>query len=250
MNERMTTTSQASSPCHVHLDPLGGLAGDMFVAAMLDAWPDLTEGAVDAVRAAGLPQSVAVEAVPFGDGVLTGTRFNVWVPDENESDTHHEHTRFAALKSQLEASDLSGGTLHRTLDIFTHLAHAESTVHGIPVSDVTFHEVGAWDSIADIVAAAHVIESVGAASWSTNPLPLGAGRVNTAHGQLPVPVPAVVELLKGFAFHDDGLPGERVTPTGAAILRHLEPGSSPPNGTLGRSGTGFEIGRASCRERV
>jgi len=91
----------------------------MFVAAMLDAWPDLTEGAVDAVRAAGLPQSVAVEAVPFGDGVLTGTRFNVWVPDENESDTHHEHTRFAALKSQLEASDLSGGTLHRTLDIFT-----------------------------------------------------------------------------------------------------------------------------------
>jgi uncharacterized protein (TIGR00299 family) protein len=235
----MTATEQAAGVRHLHLEPLGGLAGDMFVAAMLNAWPDLTEGAIGAVRAAGLPQSVAVGAEPHDDGVLTGMRFVVSAPDDHEEGHLHEHTRFDALQARLKESDLTGGTLDRTLDIFTHLARAEGAVHGLPVGDVTFHEVGNWDSIADIVAAAHVIEQVGAAKWSAGSLPLGAGQVKTAHGLLPVPAPAVAELLKGFEFHDDGVGGERVTPTGAAILRHLKPEARPAGGTLGRSGNGF-----------
>ena len=235
----MTATTQATGPRHLHLDPLGGLAGDMFVAAMLDAWPDLTEGAIGAVRAAGLPQSVAVAAHAHGDGVLRGTRFEVSAPDDHDEGHHHEHTRFETLRARLKASDLGGGTLDRALDIFGHLARAEGAVHGVPISEVTFHEVGNWDSIADIVAAAHVIEQVDAAAWSAGSLPLGAGRVKTAHGLLPVPAPAVAELLKGFAFHDDGVGGERVTPTGAAILRHLAPGARPAGGTLQRAGNGF-----------
>ena len=114
-------------------------------------------------------------------------------------------------------------------------------MHGVSVDQVEFHEVGALDSIADIVGAAWIIETLGRATWSVGALPLGSGRVHSAHGALPLPAPAVVNLLTGFAFFDDGLPGERVTPTGAAILRHLNcasgVGSRP--GRLTASGLGF-----------
>ena len=115
-------------------------------------------------------------------------------------------------------------------------------MHGIPVEAVAFHEVGAFDSIADIVAAAHLIAALEARSWSVSALPLGSGRVRTQHGPLPVPAPATTLLLDGFSTLDDGVPGERVTPTGAAILRHLcgdAPGWGRPRGILGRTGIGF-----------
>jgi uncharacterized protein (TIGR00299 family) protein len=105
--------------------------------------------------------------------------------------------------------------------IFTILAEAEARVHGKTVDTVSFHEIGEWDSIADIIGAAFVIDALAPATWSASALPLGSGRVKTAHGSLPVPTPATVLLLEGFEFVDDGLEGERVTPTGAAILRHL-----------------------------
>jgi uncharacterized protein (DUF111 family) len=110
----------------------------------------------------------------------------------------------------------------------------------VPADDVTFHEVGAVDSIADIVAAAALIEAVGPARWTVASLPVGGGTVRTAHGPMPVPAPATALLLEGFAMHDDGIAGERVTPTGAAILRHLGCAASAPiSGTLRHSGYGF-----------
>lgn len=222
----------------LHLDPVGGISGDMFVAAMVDAWPNLKDGTLAAIRAAGLPQSVDLKVLPQKDHALTGTRFEVNTPDEAEP---LEPLPFKALCGRLKGSDLLPGTRARAIDIFSRLATAEAKVHGVEKEEVTFHEVGAWDSIADIVGAAHLIESMGAARWSVNSLPLGAGRVKTAHGNLPLPAPAVVELLKGFLMHDDGLEGERVTPTGAAILCHLAPdcnGTHAP-GRMTRSGTGF-----------
>jgi len=93
---------------------------------------------------------------------------------------------------------------------------------------VTFHEVGAWDSIADIVAAGWLIGRIGATGWTVGPIPLGSGRVRTAHGLLPVPAPATVHLLEGFDVIDDGIAGERVTPTGAAILAYLCGKSAAP----------------------
>ena len=121
-------------------------------------------------------------------------------------------------------------------------------MHGIAVDHVAFHEVGAWDSIADVVAAAHLVAALGATRWSVGALPLGSGFVRTQHGLLPVPAPATALLLQGFPTRDDGVPGERVTPTGAAILRHLckaagpgetaGPGSTGPR-VLGRTGIGF-----------
>ena len=121
------------------------------------------------------------------------------------------------------------------------LAEAEAQIHGCAVEDVQFHEIGAWDSIADIVSAACLIEASGAANWTVGVIPLGAGRVRTAHGLLPIPAPATALLLEGFPFVDDGVSGERVTPTGAAILRDIvqnTPRSNAPRRLTG-SGVGF-----------
>ncbi len=225
-------------PRRIHLDAVGGVAGDMFVAAMLDAHPGETDGALAAVRAAGLPQSVDLRVVPHQDDILTGTRFEVVLPADNGAE---EHMPFRTLRARLADAELTAGTLARTQDIFARLAAAEGAVHGVAAEEVTFHEVGAWDSIADIVAAAHLIEQSGAARWSVSSLPMGAGSVKTAHGDLPLPAPAVVELLKGFSLHDDGRKGERVTPTGSAILAHLNPDNSglhPPE-RLAECGIGF-----------
>ena len=210
----------------------------MFVAAMLDAHPGETDGALAAVRAAGLPQSVDLRVVPHQDDILTGTRFEVVLPADNGAE---EHMPFRTLRARLADAELTAGTLARTQDIFARLAAAEGAVHGVAAEEVTFHEVGAWDSIADIVAAAHLIEQSGAARWSVSSLPMGAGSVKTAHGDLPLPAPAVVELLKGFSLHEDGRKGERVTPTGSAILAHLNPDNSglhPPE-RLAECGIGF-----------
>ena len=224
-----------SAATHIHLDPVGGIAGDMFVAALLDKFPDLTGRVMQALRCSGLDDSVTVAARPFDDGVLTGTRFHVSKGGDEASHAeahgdhhehhHHEHTHWAALRAELEASDLPEGGKRHAIGIFTELAKAEARVHGKPVEDVAFHEVGNWDSVADIVAAATLIEALSPATWSIGSLPIGHGRVRTAHGDLPIPAPATTLLLDGFAFHDDGREGERVTPTGAAILRYLAPAS-------------------------
>ena len=222
----------------VHLDAVGGVAGDMFVAALLDTHPDEADGTLAAIRAAGLPQSVDLRIVAHHDHILNGTRFDVALPVEDDGE---EHTHFRALRARLGAAELPGGTRDRAQDIFARLAVAEGAVHGVDPEEVTFHEVGAWDSIADIIGAAHLIDQRGDARWSISSLPTGAGRVNNAHGELPVPVPAVVKLLKGFTLHDDGRRGERITPTGAAILAHLNPeqdGVHPPE-RLAESGIGF-----------
>ena len=154
----------------------------------------------------------------------------------------HEHRRFADIRVWLGESGLAGPVAERATAIFTVLAEAEAEVHGIAALDVTFHEVGAWDSIADVVCAAWLIDSLEPATWSSAPLPLGGGLVRTAHGTLPVPAPATAILLRGFTSRHDGVEGERVTPTGAAILRHLEPAFDLA-GLEGRiAGTGHGFG--------
>jgi uncharacterized protein (TIGR00299 family) protein len=263
---------------HLHLDAVGGLAGDMFAAALLDLRPDLASGAIAAARAAGLAPDVALAHQAFDDGVLTGSRFVVTLPGGGDAPTGHHahetadgddgthghghrhahdpaddhahahpvphdhgHVRWADLRARLAGVPLAQPVRERAVAIFAGLAAAEARVHGKPIDAVSFHEVGAWDSIADIVAAAWLIEEIGATSWSVGPLPLGSGRVRTAHGLLPVPAPATVLLLEGLPCFDDGHAGERITPTGAAILKHLDPapGLGPTPRVLGRVGHGF-----------
>ena len=209
---------------HVHLDAVGGVAGDMFIAALTDGFPHLREGMLEAIGQAGVPPSVECRIEAHRDHALTGSRFIV---DEHhhhhdhDDHGHHHHRHFADIREHLLESDLSPEVKHHAVGIFTLLAAAEGKIHGVAPDDVSFHEIGEWDSIADIVGAAYLITAVGAQSWSIGTLPLGSGFVQTAHGKLPVPVPAAALLLEGYAFADDGLAGERVTPTGAAIVRHL-----------------------------
>ncbi len=217
----------------IHLDPLGGIAGDMFVAALIDLRPDLEPGLQQVLARAPLLEGVTSEVIVHGDGVLAGRRFLVR-RDHGHAEAGHDAVHGDAahhaphaditwkdIRVALAQAPLDEETRHHALGIFTHLAEAEARVHATSPDAVHFHEVGAWDSIADIVAAGWLIGQLAAARWTIGPLPLGGGRIRTAHGLLPVPAPATALLIEGFRTIDDGISGERVTPTGAAIVRHL-----------------------------
>ena len=203
----------------IHLDPIGGIAGDMFVAAMADAFPELAAGAlaeVAKVAPSRQGEGEGPQLVPHHDGLFRGHRFSVPRPA-----SAHDHVSYRAIRAQLETAGLEPAVLLHALGLFQLLAEAEGAIHGLAPEEVEFHEVGAWDSIADFVAAAHFIAALSPARWTVGPLPLGGGRVSTAHGLMPVPAPATTRLLEGLELIDDGVTGERVTPTGAAIARYL-----------------------------
>ncbi|KGM30320.1 nickel pincer cofactor biosynthesis protein LarC, partial [Inquilinus limosus] len=193
----------------LHLDPVGGLAGDMFIAALLDLFPEHEAGLHGSLARTGLLASVTARLAPHNDGVLAGRRF--LVERQGGAGGGHDHVAWRRIREELEASALDPAVRDHAIAIFRHLAEAEARVHGVAVEAVSFHEVGAWDSIADIVGAAHLIAAVGATRWTVGAIPLGSGRVRTAHGPLPVPAPATALLLQGFAVIDDGVGGERVT---------------------------------------
>lgn len=230
---------------HVHLDAVGGIAGDMFVAACLHAWPELGDQLEPVVRAAGLPADWTVDAARGTSHSLAGVRVRFTPPPSGAVRPSGTH---AAIRDRLRASTLTPAVIDRAVDIFHHLAVAEATCHDIDVDDVHFHEIADWDSVADIAAAAWLIETIDAPTWTVSPLPMGSGTVETAHGRLPIPAPATSLLLEGLTVVDDGIPGERVTPTGAAILRHLGATTSPPPpGTI--SATGHGLGTRELPDR-
>lgn len=206
---------------HVRLDALGGVAGDMFAAALADARPALAEAVNGALAALGAPLGVSHEFRAHDDGVLAGRRFVVAGPAPAHATPASELFRI------LDASRLPGPVRARARAMLRAVAEAEAAVHGLPADQVMFHELGGWDTPIDFVAAAAAIEALGPCGWSCGPLPRGRGTVETAHGALPLPAPAALRLLEGFVLIDDGLDGERVTPTGAAILRHLAPSQAP-----------------------
>ncbi|MGX9848982.1 nickel pincer cofactor biosynthesis protein LarC [Limimaricola litoreus] len=220
---------------HMHIDALGGLSGDMFAAAMLSALPEAAERLRADLHDAGLDEHVALDIAEIRKSGFAATQLSFDIAAEAPP-THH----WSDIRRMIEATALRAPVKQAAIAIFTGLAEAEAACHGIAVERVHFHEIADWDSIADIIAAASLIDSAGAASWSCSELPLGGGRVRTQHGLIPVPVPATAHLLTGFRFVDDGVAGERVTPTGAAILRHLAPrqGAAPAGLVLRGSGTG------------
>ena len=234
----------------IHLDLIGGLSGDMFVAGLVDLAPNLEPRLEENLRLCGpLLEGVSCRVECVDDGTFVGRRFHVERSPRSIRDREaghgeahdHAHVDWRLIRRELDASALDPAVKGRAVAIFSLLAEAEARIHGCEVEDVQFHEVGAWDSIADIVSAAFLIEESGAANWTVGAIPLGAGRVRTAHGLLPIPAPATALLLEGFAFVDDGVSGERVTPTGAAIVRNLvqnTAGSNAPRRLTG-SGVGF-----------
>ena len=221
---------------HLHLDPVGGISGDMFAAALLDAFPDLDESLRGDLAAAGLLAHVQVaQSRALANGIAANA-FAVTHATDAPHPTHH----YRDIRAFLERSSLAGPVRARAIAIFEILADAEAAVHGVTRDEVHFHEIADWDSITDIVAAASLIERCGAQSWTCGSVPLGRGMVKTEHGRLPVPAPATARILEGFSVHDDGELGERATPTGAAILRHLMQNNTEnkPVAVLVRSGVG------------
>jgi pyridinium-3,5-biscarboxylic acid mononucleotide sulfurtransferase len=233
----------------IHLDPLGGLSGDMFVAALLDAFPEHWPHVQSTIASLQLGEEGECKLAPRRDHSFVGRRFLVgtdrtasnlpggWQQADSHGDPshshegrgHHEHSHahesrgvhraWADIRAELDRSGLDDDVKKHALALFNLLAEAEAKVHGVKVDSVTFHEVGAVDSIVDIVAAAQLISLIRADRWTSAPLPIGSGRINSAHGVLPIPAPAAALLLQGLPVIDDGVLGERVTPTGAALVR-------------------------------
>ena len=220
----------------VIIKPLGGIAGDMFAGACAALWPDLVQPCLDDLRAAGLPADVPVDVQDVTVNGFAAAKFRV-----GQAPGPVPTGDYAAIVARLQSSALDRAVLDHALAILKGLGQAEAEVHGKPLDHVHFHELADWDSVADIVAAASFIARGPATHWSCTSLPMGSGTVQTQHGRITVPAPAVLNLLDGFDFHDDAIAGERITPTGAAIVRHLcRPGGAPAQGVL--AGWGFGAG--------
>jgi pyridinium-3,5-bisthiocarboxylic acid mononucleotide nickel chelatase len=222
---------------HIHLDAVGGIAGDMFVAALLDAFPDMRTRVLADAQAV-LPAGYHGALKETRSGILRGLGFGL-IGDAH--DHGHGAGSFVDMVGRIHAAGLADGSAEQAVAILTLIAEVEAEIHQVPVSDVHFHEIADWDSLLDVVAAGSIAAALAGARWTVSALPRGGGLVKTQHGLLPVPAPATAALLTGFVWRDDGVGGERVTPTGAAILRHLvgaDGGGSAPAGRLVAGGTG------------
>jgi uncharacterized protein (TIGR00299 family) protein len=217
---------------HLHLEPTSGIAGDMAVAALVDLGvpPAVVTGAVSAMGVRGL-------RVKFGRrrrGAYVGRSFDVSWPGQRQAHPHHHHhdhgdhdhdhdhdhaphRPYGEIKRLLARARLDADARALAGDIFRRVAEVEGELHGVRVDRVAFHEVGAYDSIADVVGIAAAITHLAPASIGSLPPVVGTGQVRTAHGQVPVPAPATAALLAGIPMLPEG-EGELTTPTGAAIL--------------------------------
>jgi uncharacterized protein (TIGR00299 family) protein len=195
---------------HAWVDASAGVAGDMLLGALVDAGADLTavQRAVDQV----VPGAVELVARSVLRAGQHGCKVDVEV---RAQDLPHRHWR--EIRGMVRSAGLPPRVRDRVLAVFGRLAEAEGSVHGIDVEDVHFHEVGALDSIADVVGVCAALEQLEVASLSAGPVAVGAGRVRTAHGDIGVPVPAVVQLSHGWRVLAGGR-GELATPTGLALV--------------------------------
>jgi pyridinium-3,5-bisthiocarboxylic acid mononucleotide nickel chelatase len=198
---------------HTWIDPSAGVAGDMLLGALLDAGADLgtVQRAVDAVVAG----SVAITTAEVTRAGLRATKAEV---EQLVDDPPHR--TWATIRTMIDDAGLVAPVRERSQAVFARLADAEGRVHGIPAESVSFHEVGALDSIADIVGVAAALHDLGVTSISAGPIAVGSGQVRGTHGVLPVPVPAVAELARGWRVSAGG-DGELTTPTGMAFLAAL-----------------------------
>jgi len=202
-----------------YLDCFSGISGDMFVGALLDV---------------GLPleQLVAeLKKIPLGfyefkrtralRGHLAGTRVEISVPGKQP------HRKLHDIEALIADSELSARVKEQTLKVFSRLAQAEGKLHNMPPEQVHFHEVGAVDAILDIVGTCIGLELLEISHLTCSPVNVGSGCVQAAHGSLPIPAPASLELLKDIPIYSSGVDGELVTPTGAALISSIATGFGP-----------------------
>jgi pyridinium-3,5-bisthiocarboxylic acid mononucleotide nickel chelatase len=215
----------------LYLDCVGGAAGDMLLAALLDAGadPDSLRTGLAGLGIDGL--RVATERV---------TRHGIAALRVAVSGAEAQpHRDWASIRAQIDAAGLPERPRARAQEAFRRLAHAEGRIHDMEPERVHFHEVGAVDAIGEVCGVALALESLGIDRVACSPLPAGRGLVNAAHGRLPLPAPATLALLEGAPVYGVPLEAELVTPTGAALVAALADEFGPlPSLTLERTGYG------------
>ena len=199
------------STLHAWIDASGGVAGDMLLGALLDAGARLP--AVQQVVEAVLPETVTLETRTVQRAGMRATKLDVrtLVAD-------HPHRTWRTIRTRLEEADIPAEVRARSLATFARLAEAEGRVHGVAADEVHFHEVGAIDSIIDIVGSAVGLDLLGVDRFEASPVPPGRGTVSAAHGRMALPAPATAEILKGTPMAESTLDMEMTTPTGASIV--------------------------------
>jgi len=214
-------------PTHLHLDCPSGISGDMFCASLLDLGVplDLFEKAVASLH---LPEKIVLKTEKALRGGLAGTRFIVENPHDHAHHRHHhdEHSHdhgrsWAQIRDLLKKSKLDAKVRESALAMFQRVAEAEAKLHGVPVETVHFHEVGAIDSIVDLVCAAAGVHHLKISEITSSTPVDGTGTIQCAHGKFPLPAPATAEILRGIPIRQLDVPHELTTPTGAAILAHF-----------------------------
>lgn len=211
----------------LYLEGASGISGDMTVAALLDlgASREKLDAVLRSMNLEGFEYRVSRKS-SYG---IAGTDFDVILHDhhhhehEHEHGHHHEHRNLDDVCAVIDRGTMTDGARELAKKIFRIVAEAESKAHGVPVSEVHFHEVGAIDSIVDIVSAAVLIDDLGIRECVVTGLAEGSGYVHCQHGDLPVPVPAVLNIAQahGIALRTSAANGEMVTPTGIAIAAAL-----------------------------
>jgi len=217
----------------IYFDCFAGISGDMTVGALLDLGVPL-ETVREQLAGLAVPRSsyslLAEDTCRKG---IRARKFSVRVEE------HQPHRHYTDIAGIIEKSSLGDRVKERAQRVFFRLAEAEARVHGVEIGHVHFHEVGAIDSIVDIVGTAICLDCLDIGEIYVSALPLGSGYVETAHGRLPVPAPATAELLRGIPVHGTLGEGERVTPTGAAIVAALGNSFGPaPSMTVLATGHG------------
>ncbi|MEI6807507.1 MAG: nickel pincer cofactor biosynthesis protein LarC [bacterium] len=232
----------------LRFDSMGGASGDMILASLVELGANL-----DTIR--GHLQSLPVEHFEITstvtvDGSIRGTHLDVKCHEHN-----HHCRNLGDIVGMISAAQLPDTAKKSAIAVFQRLADAEAEVHGTTPDKIHFHEIGAVDSIVDIVASCLAVDLLGAERVTFGPLPVGRGTVKTEHGVMPLPVPAVARLLKGYPVSQTEEPFEMVTPTGAALLTtwavNLRTGSKdvPDSSPMTILGTGYGIGTRKLKGR-
>src|SRR5699024_6997545 len=216
----------------LYFDCFSGLSGDMVIGALIDAGAD-PDVLVKGLEKLHIEDEYELKWNKVIKNGITSTKFDVILKDDHghsHDDDHHEHSHshdhdhhhhhhrtYRHIKTMIETSDLSEQVKNTALDIFKKIAQAEGQIHGVPLEDVHFHEVGAVDSIIDIVGAAILLDHLNVDVIKASQIPVGSGQIHIDHGIYPVPAPATLEILRGLPIATSELKAELTTPTGAAV---------------------------------
>lgn len=206
----------------LYIDCAMGCAGDMLTAALLELHPD-RDGFIARMNDA-LGGKAVLSAKPDRKCGVMGTHVTVLINGDEEGEPerhHHHHTSVAEITEFIDTVPLADEVKDNAKAVYTHIAEAESRVHGHPIENIHFHEVGSLDALADVLTVCELMHELAPDKVLASPVNVGSGFVKCAHGVLPVPAPATELILRGVPIYSGEIKSELCTPTGAALLRHF-----------------------------